>query len=241
MPRNMDHSFIVTLPQLLALTTRSVLHVDTCPDSLGMQSTPPPALMPINDKSAGPTHEVNAHVPQSHNISWPRVIIHQHCPALDCPFASLNAGTLAMCKHFQCKHPLDTICTARDGHGPKCTFCGLQRAFPNGLDRLQSEECCPGRKLHQKRVQANRLRRQMGQVVTTGGVPLGAVQTHQCLGKLLACNNNDWPAMQTQLKKARSHWGSLSRIPVREGATPRVSGMFHKAVVQPVLLHGCES
>jgi len=81
----------------------------------------------------------------------------------------------------------------------------------------------------------------MVQVITTGGVPLGAAQTHQHLGRLLACNDNDWPVIQTQLKKARSRWGSLSRILVREGATPGVSGMFHKAVVQAVLLCGCES
>ena len=81
----------------------------------------------------------------------------------------------------------------------------------------------------------------MGQVITIGGVPLGVVQIYQYLGRLLACNDNDWPAIQTQLKKARSRWGSLSRILVREGATPRVSGMFYKAVVQAVLLYGCES
>jgi len=44
-----------------------------------------------------------------------------------------------------------------------------------------------------------------------------------------------------QPKKARSLWGSLSRILGVEGATPRVSGMFCKAVVQAVLLHCCES
>jgi len=48
-------------------------------------------------------------------------------------------------------------------------------------------------------------------------------------------------AIETQLKKAHSHWGSLARIPLREGATPRISGMFHKVVVQAVLLCGCES
>jgi len=83
----------------------------------------------------------DAHVPQSYNISWPRVILHQCCPVQDCPFTSLNAGTLAMYRHFQHKHPFDTINIARDGTRPKCTFCGLQTAFPNGLHHLQSEDC----------------------------------------------------------------------------------------------------
>jgi len=81
----------------------------------------------------------------------------------------------------------------------------------------------------------------MRQVVTTGGAPLGALQICQHLDRLLACNDNDWPAIQTQLKKARSRWGSLSRILVREGVTPRVSGMFCKAEAQAVLLCCCES
>jgi len=88
---------------------------------------------------------------------------------------------------------------------------------------------------------ANRLGRQLGQVIAAGGVPLGAAQMFQCLGRLLACNDNDWPAIQTQLKKAHSPWGSLSTSPVREGAKPRDSGMFCKAVAQAVLLCGCES
>jgi len=33
----------------------------------------------------------------------------------------------------------------------------------------------------------------------------------------------------------------LSKLLVREGATPRISGMFYKAVAHAVLLHGCES
>ena len=81
----------------------------------------------------------------------------------------------------------------------------------------------------------------MGQAIATLGIPLGAMQTHLHLGRLLACNDNDLPAIQSQLKKARSHQGSLSRIPVREGATPMISVMFYKAVVQAVFFCGCES
>jgi len=58
----------------------------------------------------------------------------------------------------------------------------------------------------------------MGQAITIGGVPLGAGQMRcEFLGGLLACNDNNWPAIQTQLKKARSRWGSLSRILASQG------------------------
>ena len=81
----------------------------------------------------------------------------------------------------------------------------------------------------------------METVITVGGVALERVYIYQYLGRLLACNDNDWPSIQLQLKKAPSRWGSLSRVLVRDGATPRISGMFYKAVVQTVLLFGCEA
>jgi len=74
---------------------------------------------------------------------------------------------------------------------PSALSVDCRQPSPNGLHHLQSEDCRRGRKLYQKRVQANQLRRQMVQVVTMGGVPLGAAQTHPHLGRLLACNDSD--------------------------------------------------
>ena len=46
----------------------------------------------------------------------------------------------------------------------------------------------------------------------------------------------DWMAVVGNLRKARNIWHRLERILGRKGATPRVPGMFFKAVVQAVLL-----
>jgi hypothetical protein len=43
------------------------------------------------------------------------------------------------------------------------------------------------------------------------------------------------------LCKARKSWARISCILARDGATPRVSGMFYKAVVQSILLFGSET
>jgi hypothetical protein len=43
------------------------------------------------------------------------------------------------------------------------------------------------------------------------------------------------------MAKSRQRWAYISRILRREGATPRISAMFYKAVVQTVLLFGSES
>ena len=43
------------------------------------------------------------------------------------------------------------------------------------------------------------------------------------------------------MAKARKRWGRMQGILRREGATPRILGIFFKAVVQQVLLFGAET
>ena len=81
----------------------------------------------------------------------------------------------------------------------------------------------------------------MEKVFTVGGVPLEEVRMFKYLGRIMARSDSDWPAIMSQLKKARSRWGSLARLLARDGATPRITGFFYKAATQAVLLYGCES
>jgi len=48
-------------------------------------------------------------------------------------------------------------------------------------------------------------------------------------------------SMKSNSGRARYKWHKLSKLLTREGSNPRIFGMFHKAVVQTVLLFGCES
>ena len=48
--------------------------------------------------------------------------------------------------------------------------------------------------------------------------------------------DNNWAAVAKNLYRARDVWRRMLRILNREGAAPRVSGLFLKAVVQAVLL-----
>ena len=52
---------------------------------------------------------------------------------------------------------------------------------------------------------------------------------------------HDWISMVVNLGKARKSWGRLSRILSREGADPKVSGIFYKVMAQAVLLFGEET
>ena len=58
---------------------------------------------------------------------------------------------------------------------------------------------------------------------------------------VISAVDDDWPAVVGNLWKARKSWGQLLRILSREGADPKVSGYFFKAVRQAVLLFGVET
>ena len=61
------------------------------------------------------------------------------------------------------------------------------------------------------------------------------------LGRPLSSTDSDWPALFYNLRKARAKWARVSRMLAREGANPRISGMFYKAIVMSVLLFGSET
>ena len=71
--------------------------------------------------------------------------------------------------------------------------------------------------------------------------PLETVREFKYLGRIVSNDNNDWPAVLRNLKRARSKWAMIRKVLVRDQANPRVAGYFYKAVVQAVLLYGCES
>ena len=67
------------------------------------------------------------------------------------------------------------------------------------------------------------------------------VRTFKYLGRTIAANNSDWPALYTNLNKARRKWSTLARILTKTGLPPRMAGLFYKAIAQAVLLYGSES
>ena len=73
------------------------------------------------------------------------------------------------------------------------------------------------------------------------GRQIKSVPRFTYLGRVMTAGDDDWPALAGNLAKARKSWGRLQGILRREGATPRISGTFFKAVVQQVLLFGAET
>jgi len=77
---------------------------------------------------------------------------------------------------------------------------------------------------------------------TIYGDKLEDVEVFKYLGRLLAMDDNDMPAVRANLLKARKVWKRLGKLLRSEGdLAPRVKGLFYKAVVQSVLLFGSET
>ena len=70
---------------------------------------------------------------------------------------------------------------------------------------------------------------------------LESVSAFKYLGRPLSSSDNDWPAIYRNLAKARKRWALVARVLRRDDAKPKVMAIFYKAIVQSVLLYGCET
>jgi len=125
---------------------------------------------------------------------------------------------------------------------PKCERCGMHvswQALNSG--HFNTAYCREGAARTRQRSAIHEARLAREVVFTVKGDALESVSLFRYLGRPLSSFDEDWPAVYHNLKKARKRWARVSRVLTREGADPRVCGMFYKAVVQSVLLYGCET
>ena len=78
-------------------------------------------------------------------------------------------------------------------------------------------------------------------VFTVDGIPIESVSTFCYLDQVLAANNDDLLAIQSNIRKACQHWGQVSHLLARNGASTHIMGYFYNAVVQAVLLYGAKT
>ena len=101
--------------------------------------------------------------------------------------------------------------------------------------------CCQGWVKKQQIDAAVRAHRAQAVTFQACNAQLEVVPSFKYLGRYFTTTDSDWPAVYKNLKKAREKWAMVSKVLMREGASPRVSGLFYKVVVQSVLLYGSES
>ena len=68
------------------------------------------------------------------------------------------------------------------------------------------------------------------------GILLETVTSFKYLGRVLIVADDNWPVVVGNLKKPWKRWAWMTRILVREGANPRVLGVFFEVLVQAVLI-----
>jgi phage FluMu protein Com len=162
------------------------------------------------------------------------------CPVPGCVGTAHTNWTLRW--HFHGRHPWD--CVSIDGANPlpKCERCGLQCTYRALNTTHTTSQYC--KEATERRVQqqaAVNSARALDVTFKAYGQSLERVEVFKYLGRLLAMDDNDMPAVRANLKKARKCWTMFSRLLTGENMSPRVCGMFYRAVIQSVLLFGSES
>jgi hypothetical protein len=160
------------------------------------------------------------------------------CPVEGCIFSAPKPGTMR--KHFRSQHPVDTITVEEEGPLPQCTKCGLfQRCV--GTKHQATADCMKAAATIERCQDAKGQKKAESVVFTVNGCQIKNVREFKYLGRILDNRDNDLPAVEQNLRKARQKWGWISRILSKELAKPRVMASFYKAIIQSVLLYGAES
>lgn len=176
-------------------------------------------------------------------MSFPRQTKSIGCPVEGCHGRATTRQALRV--HFQHRHPNDTVVILEEGSFPfpKCELCDLQIPWEtfNGTTHRHTAMCAAGADRKKRRIAAEAARRARETEFYAYGQPLQSVDLFNYLGRQTSNIDVDWPAVMTNLKKARKKWGRMSRILGREGADAKISGTFYVAVVQQILLSGSET
>ena len=139
---------------------------------------------------------------------------------------------------------MDAVHTLEEHLEPheKCQQCGLQLP-PHRLNAAHcaSDQCQLGaarlnqRAAQQESFEASQVAFQLCDATLT------QVNQHKCLGRPITHNNSDWPALCGNLLKAQQRWAMVARVLIHAGVPTKAKGMLCKAVVQALLLCGCET
>lgn len=164
------------------------------------------------------------------------------CPVGGCGGSATTRSSMR--RHFMNRHPQDSLTIVEEGPIPlpKCKLCGVH-VPSNALNSGHKQKgfCKTGADRRRQR-QAIQCSQQASKVIfTIGGSSLETVSTFKYLGRPISSTDDDWPAIHLNLSKAREQWAMVSKVLRREDATPKISAMFYKAVVQSVLLYGAET
>jgi hypothetical protein len=125
---------------------------------------------------------------------------------------------------------------------PECEACKMCIPYTSLNGRHHNSNICKqGQELLRHRQQQDQIQKARGITIELRNATIPNVTTFTYLGRDLAANNSNWPALYKNLRKAQTKWALISRPLLRTGVSPRYVGYFYNAIVQSVLLYGAET
>lgn len=163
-----------------------------------------------------------------------------NCPVPNCIFQGQRRESMR--RHFRSRHPFCTVIISQEGRTafPQCTSCGLFTKA-NMSTHQTSKDCIKATKNRQKKIEEWNQLNTAEFVFTINGVQIETVQQFKYLGRILDHCDNDEPAVDANLQRARYKWSRLAKVLKQQGANRKMMGSFYKAIVQAILLYGAES
>jgi exonuclease III len=185
-----------------------------------------------------PKSSLSAHnAPNSYNVSMPSGWV--TCPVPNCDGRASTRDSMRV--HFAHRHPFDTIIINEEGLLPRCERCDMFVPLSALISHPLSDRCISGTERKRKRLQEIANVETQNTSFVVGETELEAVDSFRYLGRPLVADSSDWLAVNYNIKRARGRWAQVSRVLTKQQITPRTAGFFYKAVVQSVLLYGCET
>ena len=125
---------------------------------------------------------------------------------------------------------------------PQCPQCNMMVPW-HTLNRkhLATAQCAKGGEKNCIRLAEDNLREISERAFQAYGGQLETVTAFKYLGRVMTTRDDNWPAVAGNLRKSWKSCTRMTRILGQEGADPRISGLFFKAVIQAVLLFGSDT
>jgi exonuclease III len=162
------------------------------------------------------------------------------CPAPDCPYTTHLPQRMRL--HFKNMHNSDTIVIREEGPLPRCSNCGIFQKDV-GLQHKQSEACKSATMcIEIRRSQKENEQMAESTVFTVKGNPIERVSEFKYLGRMITETDDDWCAVNRNLKRAQATWARVRKLLAQEKKkSPKAAASIYKAVVQAILLYGSET
>jgi hypothetical protein len=162
------------------------------------------------------------------------------CPHPACPYSTNKRDRMR--RHFRARHPNDVIVIEEEGLLPQCPQCGLYQQNAHTNQHTKSKECIQYTEVKKKRQQEVLQNAATHVRFYIDNQPVAKTTKFKYLGRIITDEDEDLPAVERQITKARTTWRRIGKIIQKKtDSNPKVMATFYKAIIQSILLYGAES